>query len=120
MKTSLPLTIAMTCVTATAFAQDPASSDGDKYKVLLENDRVRVLVYSDQPGDKTQQHLHPAFVVYALAPFKRRLTLSDGRMMTREFKTGDVIYSNGESHIGENIGTTPTQVIMVEMKAPKP
>ena len=120
MKTSLPLTIAMTCVTATAFAQDPASSDGDKYKVLLENDRVRVLVYSDQPGDKTQQHLHPAFVVYALAPFKRRLTLSDGRVMTREFKTGDVIYSNGESHIGENIGTTPTQVIMVEMKAPNP
>ena len=40
--------------------------------------------------------------------------------MTREFKTGDVIYSNGESHIGENIGTTATQVIMVEMKAPKP
>ena len=37
-----------------------------------------------------------------------------------EDETGDVIYSNGESHIGENIGTTPTQVIMVEMKEPKP
>jgi beta-alanine degradation protein BauB len=120
MNARLLLTIASTCVTATVLAQDPASSDGDKYKVLLENDHVRVLSYSDQPGDKTRQHLHPAFVVYAVSPFKRRLTLSDGRVMTREFKTGDVIYSNGESHIGENIGTTPTQVIMVEMKDAKP
>ena len=120
MKTRLLLTIASTCVAATALAQDPARSDGDKYKVLLENDHVRVLAYNDRPGDKTQEHLHPAFVVYALSPFKRRLTLSDGRVMTREFKAGDVIYSNGESHIGENIGTTPTQVIMVEMKDAKP
>ena len=119
MKTTV-WTLALTCFTGAALAQDPASSDGDKYKILLENDRVRVLAYSDQPGEKTQQHLHPAFVVYAMAPFKRRLTLADGRVLTREFKAGDVIYSNGESHIGENIGTTPTQVIMVEIKGGKP
>lgn len=120
MKPSLMMTIALTCLSKAVMAQDPASIDGDKYKVLLENDRVRVLAYSDRPGEKTHQHLHPAFVVYAVAPFKRRLTLSDGRVMTREFKAGDVIYSNGETHMGENIGSTPTQVIMVEMKDTKP
>ncbi|TMH10893.1 MAG: cytoplasmic protein [Betaproteobacteria bacterium] len=110
------LSVALALLWTAAFAQDPVASDGDKYRVLLENEQVRVLSYTDRPGDKTQQHQHPAFVVYALAPFKRRLTLADGRTMTREFKAGDVLYSNGETHIGENVGQTPTQVIMVEMK----
>ena len=105
---------------ATAHAQDPAVTDADKYKVLLDNEQVRVLAYTDRPGERTQQHRHPAFVVYALAPFKRRLTLADGRVLTREFKAGDVLYSNGEVHIGENVGTTPTQVIMVELKSARP
>lgn len=117
MKPKLLLTIALAVLTVPVLAQDPVSSDGDKYRILLENDRVRVLAYSDNPGERTHQHLHPAFVVYAVGPFKRRLTLSDGRVMSREFKAGDVLYSNGEAHIGENIGNTPTEVIMVEIKS---
>ncbi len=104
-----------------AIAADPVKTDGDKYKVLLENDRVRVLEYRDLPGARTQQHYHNAFVLYALSPFKRRITLPDGKIIMREFKAGDVIYSDNQTHIGENIGDTPTHVIMVEMKpAAKP
>jgi quercetin dioxygenase-like cupin family protein len=116
-----PLAIAaLLALAAAARAADPVATDGDKYRVLLDNERVRVLSYTDQPGDKTQPHEHPAFVVYALAPFKRRLHLPDGRSLVREFKAGDVLYSNGEVHVGENIGTTPTQIIMVELKKPQP
>jgi len=32
---------------------DPTCTDPDKYRVIFENDRVRVLEYSDLPGDKT-------------------------------------------------------------------
>jgi beta-alanine degradation protein BauB len=103
-----------------AYAADPVATDGDKYKVLLDNEQVRVLAYTDRPGDRTQPHEHPAFVVYALAPFKRRLQLADGRTLVREFKAGDVLYSEGEMHVGENIGTTPTQIIMVELKKTRP
>lgn len=99
-------------------APNPVDSDGDKYRVLLENPQVRVLGYQDQPGEKTHAHQHPAFVVVALAPFKRRLALADGRVLTREFKAGDVLYSPGETHVGENIGSLPTQVVMVELKTP--
>jgi len=53
--------------------QDPVKTDGDKYTVLLENERVRVLEYRDLPGSKTSMHYHPDFVLYALSPFKRRL-----------------------------------------------
>jgi quercetin dioxygenase-like cupin family protein len=119
MKTFLILPLVLACLTAPAWAQDPVVSDGSKYKVLLENEAVRVLEYTDQPGASTHEHLHPEFVVYAVQPFKRRLTLSDGRVMTREFKAGDVLYSKGETHVGENIGSTPTHVIMVELKAGK-
>lgn len=102
--------------TVTAHAADPASTDGDKYKVRFENDRVRVLEYADKPGEKTHQHDHPAFVLYAVSPFRRKLALPDGKVLTREFKAGDVMWSDAQTHIGENVGDTPTHVIMIEMK----
>lgn len=105
-------------IATTASAQDPVATDSDKYRVLLENDQVRILAYEDQPGARTQMHSHPAFVVVALVPFERRLELEDGRRLTRKFAAGDVIYSKGETHIGENIGSTPTRIIMVELKQP--
>jgi len=117
MRPGVMLALAMSLLAGPALAQDPAGSDGDKYKVVLENEEVRVLEYKDLPGEKTHQHLHPKFVVVAVQPFKRRLTLGDGRVLNREFKAGDVLYSNGETHVGENIGSTPTHVIMIEMKA---
>jgi quercetin dioxygenase-like cupin family protein len=101
-------------------AQDPVQTDGDKYTVLLDNDQVRVLAYTDQPGQKTQQHRHPPFVLYALAPFRRTLTLADGRVVSREFRAGDVMFSNGETHIGHNTGSTVTRVLMVELKGARP
>ena len=114
------IALILSSLACTAWAQDPTATDGDKYKVLLDNDRVRVLAYNDRPGARTHQHRHPAFVVYALAPFKRRLTLADGRQVERDFKAGSVMYSDGETHIGENIGDTPTQVLMIEIKGARP
>jgi len=101
---------------AAAAAQDPLHSDGDKYRAILDNACVRVLEYRDRPGDRTQQHSHPAFVLYALAPFKRTLTLPDGKVFAREFKAGDVMWSPAQTHIGENVGSTPTHVLIVELK----
>jgi hypothetical protein len=107
---------ALSLIALPVVAQDPVLTDGDKYRVLIENERVRVLEYSDQPGEKTHQHHHPAFVLYAVAPFKRKISLPNGKVILREFKGGDVIYSDEQIHIGENIGESPTHVIMVEMK----
>lgn len=101
-------------------AQDPIATDGDKYKTIFENERVRVLEYRDQPGEKTHQHRHPAFVLYALGPFKRTLTLPDGQVLTREFKAGDVLWSDAQTHISANVGETPTHVLMVELKEEPP
>ena len=96
--------------------QDAVKTDGDKYSIVLENERVRVLRYHDKPGDRTSQHAHPDYVLYAESSFKRRLTFPDGRKQEVDVKTGSVGWMKGHTHIGENIGDTNTEVIIVELK----
>jgi hypothetical protein len=99
-----------------ADAQDATQTDGDKYKVILENECVRVLDYQDLPGDQTSQHSHPPFVLYALGPFERTITLPDGKVLNRKFASGDVMWSEAQTHIGKNVGETPTHVVLIELK----
>jgi quercetin dioxygenase-like cupin family protein len=99
-----------------ASADDPTTTDGDKYVAILDNPHTRVLRYHDEPGGKTHAHQHPASVLYALSAFSRRLTFPDGKSIEREFVAGDVMWIPAQTHIGENIGTTPTEVLLVEFK----
>jgi beta-alanine degradation protein BauB len=96
---------------------DPTATDGDKYHVILENDSIRVLRYHDEPGAETHLHHHPKFLLYALGAFRRKLIAADGSSRIREFKAGDVVFLESQSHRGVNIGTTPTDVLIVEFKA---
>jgi len=52
---------------------DPICTDPDKYQVIFENERVRVLEYHDRPGDQTTPHRHPDSVMVTLSGFQRRL-----------------------------------------------
>jgi len=97
-------------------SRDPVVTDGDKYKVVLENDRVRVLEYRDSPGQRTSPHHHLDYVLCALSAFKRRFVLADGREAVREVSPGEVVSSKAHSHIGENVGSTDTHVLIVELK----
>ena len=99
---------------------DPLVTDPDKYKLVLENERVRILEYRDKPGDKTKQHSHPDFVLYTLSTFKRRLTVGDGRTLERAAAPGQTSFSEAHVHIGENVGGTDTHVLMIELKEPRP
>ena len=103
---------------AESSAADPTVTDPDKYRMVLENDRVRVLRYHDVPGTTTHQHRHPDSVLHALSAFRRRLHFPDGTTRERDFQTGDVMWIPAQTHIGENIGTTDTEVMLVEIKTP--
>jgi len=95
---------------------DPVETDGDKYSVVLENERVRVLRYHDKPGDRTLQHSHPDYVLYAESSFRRRLSFPDGQKHEVDVKAGSVVWMKAHIHIGENIGETNTDAIIVELK----
>ena len=71
-------------------SRDPVVTDGDKYKVVLENDRVRVLEYRDSPGGRISPHHHSDFVLCALSAFRRRFVLADGREVVRDVRPGEV------------------------------
>ena len=101
---------------ATAMAQDPVPTYPDNYKVLAENDRVRVLDFKLRKGAKENFHSHPAAVTYVLAPFKIRFIFPDGTTRIREAKAGDVFFGEALVHASENIGETDAHGILVEMK----
>jgi len=98
-------------------AADPTVTDPDKYRAVLQNARVRVLRYHDRPGAKTRPHYHPASVLYALSAFRRRLIFPNGTVTERSFRPGDVMWIPAQTHTGENIGTTNTEVLLIEILA---
>ncbi|MFL6046330.1 MAG: hypothetical protein ACJ72M_14585 [Propionibacteriaceae bacterium] len=100
-------------------SDDPAITDPDFYRVLFENDRVRVLEYRDRPGDQTHPHRHPDSVMLPLSSFRRRL-LHDGRQADVELRAGEVRWLDAQEHAGHNIGDTGSHAIFVELKEPAP
>jgi quercetin dioxygenase-like cupin family protein len=96
---------------------DPVASNPQHYTVVFENDRVRVLEYTDQPGDQTTPHQHPDSVMYTLSSFQRRLVSGEASRQV-EMKAGTAGWLPAQEHHGENIGSTPTHVLFVELKEP--
>jgi quinol monooxygenase YgiN/quercetin dioxygenase-like cupin family protein len=99
-----------------ASAQDPVPLYPDNYKVLIENDRVRVLDFRLRKGDTERFHAHPAHVLYVLEPFTIRFKLPDGRTAERRTRAGEVLYSEAVMHSPTNIGETDAHGILIELK----
>jgi quinol monooxygenase YgiN/quercetin dioxygenase-like cupin family protein len=105
-------------LSATARAQDPVPVYPGNYKVLVENEQVRVLDFRLQKGDSEDFHSHPAHVLYVLEPFKLRFRFPDGRTGMRETRAGEVLYSEAVTHSPVNVGDTDAHGILVELKTP--
>jgi hypothetical protein len=73
-----------------AFGQDPIKTSPQYYKVLLENDQVRVLDYRLKPAEK--EHSHPASVVYVLGGGTFKFSYPDGRTEEKTAATGETIW----------------------------
>ncbi|MBA3020909.1 hypothetical protein [Propionicimonas sp.] len=97
---------------------DPIVNNAELYRVLFENERVRVLEYLDQPGDQTQPHSHPDSVMVTLSAFKRRLQSATNAVEV-ELPAFQARWLDAQEHSGTNIGLTPTHSIFVELKEPR-
>jgi hypothetical protein len=103
----------------TSDAGDPVVTNPHHYRVVLANDRVRVLEYRDRPGDSTTPHRHPDSVMVTLSSFQRRLVSGAARREV-ELDAGRASWLETQEHAGENIGETDTHVIFVELKESGP
>jgi beta-alanine degradation protein BauB len=94
---------------------DPVATNPDLYRVVMENDRVRVLEYRDRPGDRTRPHAHPDSVMITASSFRRRITRGDASA-EMQLDAGMVRWLDAQEHVGENIGGSETHVFFVELK----
>jgi quinol monooxygenase YgiN/quercetin dioxygenase-like cupin family protein len=99
-----------------ALAQDPVALYPENYRVLHENDRVRVIDFQLKRGARERAHRHRPHVVYVLQGFEIRFTFPDGSTALRKTKTGDVLFSEAVTHASENVGETDAHGLLVELK----
>jgi quercetin dioxygenase-like cupin family protein len=119
------LLAALLCLTGSvALAQDPVKVDPKHYKVEFENSQVRVLRIHYGAHEKSVMHHHPDSVVTFLTDAHVKFTLPDGTSSEHTQKAGDAQWTAAGNHLPENLGDTPMEAILVELKhsapAPKP
>ena len=95
---------------------DPVEVSSKNYKVLLENDHVRVLQMDLKAGESDVTHSHPSETVYFVKGGKAKIHLSDGGAMEADIPDGHVMWHEEWTHRVENQGTTDILAIIVESK----
>ena len=99
-----------------ALAQDPTVVDSTHYKVEFENDDVRVVRITYGAGEKSVMHVHPANVAIFLTNGSGQFTSPDGTTVDFDVKAGETLYGPGGTHLPENTGDAPLEIILVELK----
>ena len=99
-----------------AMAQDPTEVDSKHYKVVFENDQVRVLRITYGPHEKSVMHEHPAGVWVLLTDERMKFTLPDGETKEEHGKVGDTGWADAGKHLPENLSDQAFETILVEMK----
>src|SRR5262245_25462830 len=124
MKKQIPLVVsilfailALFLTAKTAIAQDPVKVDSKHYKVEVENAWVRVLRINYGPKEKSVMHKHPASVAVFLNDSKAKFNLPGGKSQEQVGKAGEAAWAPAGTHLPENLGDKPFDVIVVELKA---
>jgi quercetin dioxygenase-like cupin family protein len=83
---------------------------------LFENERVRILEVTMEPGARSEMHSHPDYFAYLLSEGKVRFTDSTGETAELELPAGVGMWREAEEHATENIGSTVVRAIFCEPK----
>lgn len=103
----------------TVYAQDPVVVAPNVYKkVLINNDKARVIQIELAPGESTPWHSHPDHIAYALTDGKIEITDKDKPGVVYDIKAGDAMYLPAVTHMAKNLGTTPIKMVVTEIKHP--
>ena len=100
-------------------AQDAAKVAPHLYRVVLENDKVRVLEYTSEPGTGVcgvGKHWHPAHVTVQLTPVKLRLTPDGGNSIEMDVPAGVVFWEPAVMHTTESIGRGSAHAYIIEVQ----
>ncbi len=96
--------------------EDLAAVAPNNYKVLLENDRVRVVELTLHPGDSIPMHDHPDTVAYPLTDVDSTWTFPDGSQERVMMKKGEVFWHEAFSHGVAQTSDEEQKMILFEPK----
>lgn len=99
---------------------DPLATDADPehYTVAVDNDVYRLVRVHYEPGATSVMHYHPAHCVVYLGPTGgTTFQLPSGETVAAPSGgVGDVTCVDATSHLPTNTGTSPVDVMLIEMK----
>ena len=99
-------------------AQDPLEVAPNMYKLLSENDRVRIMEVTSKPNDTVAMHSHPDHVAVFITDGTLTLSYPDGSFKEASGKAGEAMWIPAESHAAKNTGTTEVKIVVIELKEP--
>ena len=96
---------------------DALTASPENFRLILENDDVRVLEYTLLPGQKDRRHTHPQRVAHVISGGQLRVGFPDGTHKDFNEIAGISEWSKPSPlHDTQNIGTTPIKILLVEVK----
>lgn len=97
-------------VATQAYSQTPVG------KIILENERVKVVSIEFKPRDATTIHSHPDNVTYVLKGGKMEYTDKGEKPYIVNYKDDETTWMPAVTHIVKNVGTTNIKLLVVELK----
>jgi len=102
----------------TPLALDAVRIEPTRFKVIFENDRVRVVRLRFGAGERGVMVSHPPRVLVTLTDVSVKLLFADGRTDERGAPAGVAAWLDTETLQTENLQTEPLEVVLIEPKSP--
>jgi len=88
-------------------------------QVLVSNQKVEMVRWILQPGEKTPEHTHRLDHIWVVVHGSRlKFVTSNGAIRIAEEKTGlaELVRADGVTHSFENVGTDKLEAISIDLK----
>ncbi len=84
-------------------AEDAVKVAPDVYKVVFENEKVRVLEVKMEEGSGTEMHSHPDTLIYILSGGKVNFTDPSGEVVDLETADGETVWMEATEHATQHV-----------------
>jgi hypothetical protein len=99
-----------------AHAQDGKGKGAEIYKLVMDNDRVRVYQAQFKPGDKMPARNFPSHLVYMVTDGTLVFAPAGRTAYEMTFKAGDTQWFPAQSRAMENYSDQEVRLLVVEIK----
>ena len=115
------LLLTISCSSTKEKFLNPEEESPDVYKVLFDNEDVKVLEVTFAPGQSDNMHDHHPMTIHVIKGGKVQGTLPDGTVSEREIPDGFTGHqAKGVRHQMKNIGNNEMKILLIEEKKTRP